>query len=167
MPFWRSSFAPLRAGSLDLQDCSPADIALSLCRMVSYNVAQVCCSIWQHLLTMRSSSKGSYRKASAAGQDTRLQVATARLAQSGQGAQPVHIVCLQIAYEVATSHGLQRVLFGGFFIRANGFTMETITFALDFWSKASRTRHVSPASLIVSSDGPNMALLMSPIVSSL
>jgi pantothenate kinase len=47
-------------------------------------------------------------------------------------------VCLQIAYEVATSHGLQRVLFGGFFIRANGFTMETITFALDFWSKASR-----------------------------
>ena len=49
-------------------------------------------------------------------------------------------MCLQIAYEVATSHGLQRVLFGGFFIRANGFTMETITFALDFWSKASHSR---------------------------
>jgi hypothetical protein len=32
------------AGNLDLQDCSPADIALSLCRMVSYNVAQVCYS---------------------------------------------------------------------------------------------------------------------------
>ena len=34
----------LHAGNLDMQDCSSADIALSLCRMVSYNVAQVCCS---------------------------------------------------------------------------------------------------------------------------
>lgn len=41
----------------------------------------------------------------------------------------------QIAYEVATTHGLRRVLFGGFFIRANGFTMETIEFAINFWSK--------------------------------
>ena len=31
-------------GNLDLQDCNSADIALSLCRMVSYNVAQVRCS---------------------------------------------------------------------------------------------------------------------------
>ena len=47
----------LHAGNLDLQDCSPADIALSLCRMVSYNVAQVCGSslqLLQHLLTLRS-----------------------------------------------------------------------------------------------------------------
>jgi Fumble len=72
----------------------------------------------------------------------------------------VHRGCLQIAYEVATSHGLQRVLFGGFFIRANGFTMETITFALDFWSKASHVSRPQLASLSVRSAGPSMLLLM-------
>lgn len=49
--------------------------------------------------------------------------------------------CAQIAYEVATTHGLRRVLFGGFFIRANAFTMETITFALDFWSKVGARKN--------------------------
>lgn len=71
-------------------------------------------------------------------------------------------VCLQIAYEVATSHGLQRVLFGGFFIRANGFTMETITFALDFWSKASRI-----ASSIISKLWMSVASHADQLVSSL
>ncbi len=64
----------------NLGDCSPADIALSLCRMISYNIGQ-------------------------------------------------------LAYLNAKRYNLQRVFFGGFFIRGHPYTMETISFAIRFWSK--------------------------------
>lgn len=40
-PYRHLPFIVFAAGGLNLEDCNPADIALSLCRMVSYNVAQV------------------------------------------------------------------------------------------------------------------------------
>jgi type II pantothenate kinase len=50
----------------------------------------------------------------------------------------------------AVRYGLSRIFFGGFFIRGHPYTMETISFAIDFWSKAcsqfcpSLQPHVNP-----------------------
>ncbi|KAL9243146.1 hypothetical protein vseg_017070 [Gypsophila vaccaria] len=41
----------------------------------------------------------------------------------------------QIAYLNALRFGLKRIFFGGFFIRGHAYTMDTISFAIDFWSK--------------------------------
>ena len=35
----------------------------------------------------------------------------------------------------AKAHGLQRIFFGGYFIRGHAYTMNTISFAVNFWSK--------------------------------
>ena len=42
-----------------------------------------------------------------------------------------------LAYLNAMRYGLHRVFFGGFFIRGHPYTMETISFAINFWSKVS------------------------------
>ncbi|GAB2223735.1 hypothetical protein Droror1_Dr00004475 [Drosera rotundifolia] len=42
----------------------------------------------------------------------------------------------QIAYLNALRFGLKRIFFGGFFIRGHAYTMDTISFAVHFWSKA-------------------------------
>eukprot|EP00898_Chlorokybus_atmophyticus_P002460 jgi/Chlat1/3214/Chrsp22S03498 len=34
-------------------------------------------------------------------------------------------------------HGLKRIFFGGFFIRGHSYTMQTINFAINFWSKST------------------------------
>lgn len=57
-----------------------ADVAMSLCRMVAYNIGQ-------------------------------------------------------LAYMHAKRYDLKRVFFGGFFIRGHPYTMETISFAIKFWSQ--------------------------------
>ncbi|KAL3145762.1 hypothetical protein ABBQ38_015142 [Trebouxia sp. C0009 RCD-2024] len=75
-----SSFGKVVSEGKDLEDIDPADIALALCRMVSYNIGH-------------------------------------------------------LAYLNAKRYGLSRVLFGGFFIRGHPYTMETISFAIKFWSK--------------------------------
>ena len=59
-----------------------------------------------------------------------------------------------LAYLNAKRYGLSRVLFGGFFIRGHPYTMETISFAIKFWSKVRmlcshvqitlKNRYVSP-----------------------
>ncbi|GFO45494.1 pantothenate kinase 4 [Plakobranchus ocellatus] len=41
----------------------------------------------------------------------------------------------QIAYLQARLHGVKKIYFGGFFIRGHPFTMHTMTFAINFWSK--------------------------------
>lgn len=41
----------------------------------------------------------------------------------------------QIAVLNAMRHGLKRIFFGGFFIRGHAYTMDTISFAITFWSK--------------------------------
>ncbi|KAK4479335.1 hypothetical protein RD792_014847 [Penstemon davidsonii] len=41
----------------------------------------------------------------------------------------------QIAYLNALRFGLNRIFFGGFFIRGHAYTMDTISFAVQFWSK--------------------------------
>lgn len=43
-----------------------------------------------------------------------------------------------LAYLNAKRYGLSRVLFGGFFIRGHPYTMETISFAIKFWSKVAK-----------------------------
>ncbi|KAH9617237.1 hypothetical protein KSS87_011115 [Heliosperma pusillum] len=43
----------------------------------------------------------------------------------------------QIAYLNALRFGLKRIFFGGFFIRGHAYTMDTISFAIDFWSKGA------------------------------
>lgn len=75
-----SSFGKATSGSRDLSDYKREDIALSLLRMISYNIAQ-------------------------------------------------------IAYLNALRYGLKRIFFGGFFIRGHAYTMDTISFAVGFWSK--------------------------------
>ncbi|KAF3642273.1 Pantothenate kinase 2 [Capsicum annuum] len=40
----------------------------------------------------------------------------------------------QIAYLNALRFGLKRIFFGGFFIRGHAYTMDTISFAVQFWS---------------------------------
>lgn len=63
-----------------LGDYEPSSIALALCRMITYNIAQ-------------------------------------------------------IAYLNAKRYNLNRIFFGGFFIRGHPFTMETLSYAINFWSK--------------------------------
>jgi bifunctional damage-control phosphatase, subfamily II, fusion protein len=58
----------------------PADIALALCRLVSYNIAH-------------------------------------------------------LAFLNAKLHGVSRVFFGGFFIRGHAYTMDVISYAINFWSR--------------------------------
>ncbi|CAG5127707.1 unnamed protein product [Candidula unifasciata] len=41
----------------------------------------------------------------------------------------------QIAYLQAKLHGIKKIYFGGFFIRGHPFTMHTMSFAINFWSK--------------------------------
>ncbi|CAM0952609.1 unnamed protein product [Alopecurus aequalis] len=41
----------------------------------------------------------------------------------------------QISYLNALRYGLKRIFFGGFFIRGHAYTMDTIAFAVHFWSK--------------------------------
>ncbi|KNC75215.1 hypothetical protein SARC_12255, partial [Sphaeroforma arctica JP610] len=41
----------------------------------------------------------------------------------------------QIAYLQAQLHGLKRIFFGGYFIRNHAYTMNTISYAINFWSK--------------------------------
>ncbi|KAI9016414.1 type II pantothenate kinase [Phycomyces nitens] len=41
----------------------------------------------------------------------------------------------QIAYLNAQQHGLKRIYFGGCFIRGHAVTMNTLSYAIDFWSK--------------------------------
>ncbi|VAI35014.1 unnamed protein product [Triticum turgidum subsp. durum] len=41
----------------------------------------------------------------------------------------------QISYLNALRYGLKRIFFGGFFIRGHAYTMDTISFAVHFWSK--------------------------------
>ncbi len=40
-----------------------------------------------------------------------------------------------LAYLNAKRYDLQRVFFGGFYIRGHPYTMETISYAIRFWSK--------------------------------
>ncbi|XP_052175011.1 pantothenate kinase 2-like [Diospyros lotus] len=41
----------------------------------------------------------------------------------------------QVSYLNALRFGLKRIFFGGFFIRGHAYTMDTISFAVNFWSK--------------------------------
>ena len=75
-----SSFGKVIYGDKDLSDYSSADISMSLCRMISYNIGQ-------------------------------------------------------LAYLNAKRYNLPRIFFGGFFIRGHPYTMETISFAIRFWSQ--------------------------------
>lgn len=45
----------------------------------------------------------------------------------------------QLAFLNAKRYGLQRVVFGGFFLRGHPFTMETISFSIRFWSQVRAT----------------------------
>ncbi|GJP44935.1 hypothetical protein CLOM_g4333 [Closterium sp. NIES-68] len=78
-----SSFGRVVGEQKQLADYRPEDIALSLLRMVSYNIGQ-------------------------------------------------------IAYLNALRYGLKRIFFGGFFIRGHAYTMDTISFAIKFWSKGEK-----------------------------
>ncbi|CAI7819218.1 unnamed protein product, partial [Closterium sp. NIES-54] len=78
-----SSFGRVVGEQRQLSDYRPEDIALSLLRMVSYNIGQ-------------------------------------------------------IAYLNALRYNLKRIFFGGFFIRGHAYTMDTISFAIKFWSKGEK-----------------------------
>ncbi|KAL8839054.1 MAG: hypothetical protein Q9170_001890 [Blastenia crenularia] len=44
----------------------------------------------------------------------------------------------QIAYLQSEKHGLQRIYFGGSFIRGHRQTIQTLSYAIDFWSKGEK-----------------------------
>ncbi|BFI31343.1 type II pantothenate kinase [Marchantia polymorpha subsp. ruderalis] len=75
-----SSFGKVISGDKDLSEYRREDLALSLLRMISYNIGQ-------------------------------------------------------IAYLTALRFGLKRIFFGGFFIRGHAYTMDTISVAINYWSK--------------------------------
>eukprot|EP00210_Caulerpa_lentillifera_P003727 g3560.t1 len=75
-----SSFGKIISQDWKLEDYNSADIALAVCKMVSYNIGQ-------------------------------------------------------LAYMNAVRYNLKRVLFGGFFIRGHAYTMETLSYAIRFWSR--------------------------------
>ncbi|KAI8111302.1 hypothetical protein M9434_004874 [Picochlorum sp. BPE23] len=75
-----SSFGKVLHSEKNLEDYNPADIAMSLLRMISYNIGQ-------------------------------------------------------LAYLNAKRYNLSRIFFGGFFIRGHLYTMETISYAIRFWSQ--------------------------------
>lgn len=77
-----SSFGKVVTENKDLSDYRQEDLALSLLRMISYNIGQ-------------------------------------------------------IAYLNALRYGLKRIFFGGFFIRGHAYTMDTLSFAVKFWSKGA------------------------------
>ena len=81
-----SSFGRAAASDATLADYDPADVAMALCRMVSYNIGH-------------------------------------------------------LAYLNAKRYGLSRVFFGGFFIRGHPYTMETISYAIRFWSGGEMEAH--------------------------
>lgn len=81
-----SSFGKVMYNDKDLSDFNPADIAMSLCRMISYNIGQ-------------------------------------------------------LAYLNAKRYNLSRIFFGGYFIRGHPYTMETISFAIRFWSGGEMRAH--------------------------
>jgi len=81
-----SSFGKVISEDKDLEDYSPADIAMALCRMVSYNIGQ-------------------------------------------------------LAYLNAKRYGLSRIFFGGFFIRGHPLSMDTISFAISYWSQGEMKAH--------------------------
>ncbi|KAL7746713.1 hypothetical protein RI367_007993 [Sorochytrium milnesiophthora] len=43
----------------------------------------------------------------------------------------------QIAYLNAQAHGLQRIYFGGYFIRGHPITMNTLSYAINYWSRGT------------------------------
>jgi hypothetical protein len=45
----------------------------------------------------------------------------------------------QLAYLNALRYGIKRIFFGGFFIRGHPYTMDTISYAIRFWSKVRRS----------------------------
>lgn len=49
----------------------------------------------------------------------------------------------QLACLYARLHGLDRVYFGGFFIRGHPVTMRTITYSINFFSKVTAARFLS------------------------
>ncbi len=46
----------------------------------------------------------------------------------------------QLAYLNAMRYDIKRIFFGGFFIRGHPYTMETISYAIRFWSKVRGAR---------------------------
>ncbi|KAF7809300.1 pantothenate kinase 1 [Senna tora] len=77
----------------------------------------------------------------------------------------------QISYLNALRFGLKRIFFGGFFIRSHPFTMDTISVAVNFWSKgeakAMFLRHegfLGAMGAFMSSDNHDLKKLLGNIV---
>ncbi|KAF7124442.1 hypothetical protein RHSIM_Rhsim12G0164700 [Rhododendron simsii] len=101
-----SSFGKAISENKNLEDYRPEDISLSLLRMISYNI----------------------------GQDIILE--TIKCCCTVALCTVPEAQCLiYIAYLNALRFGLKRIFFGGFFIRGHAYTMDTISFAVQFWSK--------------------------------
>ena len=94
--------------SFSPSDYKPEDIALSLLRMISYNIAQV-----------------NQPRCDASSATKHPQVSTAL----------TYANLTQVAVLNAMKYKLKRLMFGGFFIRGHPYTMETISYAIKFWSK--------------------------------
>ncbi|KAG5522926.1 hypothetical protein RHGRI_034917 [Rhododendron griersonianum] len=101
-----SSFGKAISDNKNLEDYRPEDISLSLLRMISYNI----------------------------GQDIILETSKC-CCTVALCTVPEAQCMIYIAYLNALRFGLKRIFFGGFFIRGHAYTMDTISFAVQFWSK--------------------------------
>ncbi|KAK4350521.1 hypothetical protein RND71_029834 [Anisodus tanguticus] len=64
-----------------------------------------------------------------------LRMISYNIGQNGTGPGNHCLHASAIAYLNALRFGLKRIFFGGFFIRGHAYTMDTISFAVHFWSK--------------------------------
>jgi bifunctional damage-control phosphatase, subfamily II, fusion protein len=103
----------------DLDAYKAADLAMALCRMVSYNIAQ--------LAYLNAKREGVNRIFF--GGEHHVSIKT----HTSDG-------CL-------TAHGVPhlRPAHAGFFIRGHPYTMETISFAIEFWSKVISFKYLMGA----------------------
>ncbi|KHG02710.1 hypothetical protein F383_25888 [Gossypium arboreum] len=110
-----SSFGKAISDKKELEDHRPEDISLSLLRMISYNIGQ------ELIIRIRLNV---------------LLELCSRIILPKRAILAIFFRFLRrISYLNALRFGLKRIFFGGFFIRGHAYTMDTISFAVHFWSQ--------------------------------
>lgn len=132
-----SSFGRVVSEDLDLPDVQPADVAMALCRMVSYNIAHLSYLNAKRYDLPRIFFGGCVRfpQLLAPCQEGYLDSAS-RAHVDSSAVAPSEGVDFHKLTSAAISMGYQtNTLACRFFIRGHSYTMDTISFAIRFWSK--------------------------------
>ncbi len=135
-----------------LAEYNPADMCIALCRMVAYNIGGAAAGC--------AASRDRVQGAVVV-QRQHAGLTNDRILSGYVAGCPVG----QLAHMNATRHGIKRIFFGGFFIRGHPYTMETISYAIRFWSKvthAAAASHRSGPSCAAEQPAPTRTHLRPP-----